>query len=326
MSQNGHSDVRVRRTGRTGRVIRGDGGTAADGLAGTSVFTAGIPSFSGELAGRAQAAPHVPPDRRPRAGIGAAGGGPVEHEPSLQWVGRCPGRSTAPTATLTRGAGQLAEMRGQNAAAIAEMTSGLRDGDPEAAVEYFSAALDTWTGWPEGLPVTWRAAYDSGARQLVPNWELSRYDVVPEAEAGALHDQRGSGEGLAPGRPASQRRTPCRDVLAQIAKLCGRLPAFRRQTTIHARPAPAPVPVQPRARQHPAALQQRMGLAGAPAKAARTANRVPAHLMLFDLVYLDGRLRTGLPYAERRGPLEGLRAGRAVLVDSRSRFAVSPTS
>ncbi|WP_112492329.1 non-homologous end-joining DNA ligase [Streptomyces bacillaris] len=53
-------------------------------------------------------------------------------------------------------------------------------------------------------------------------------------------------------------------------------------------------------------LQQRMGLASAPAKAARMASRVPAHLMLFDAVHLDGRLLTGLPYAERRELLEGL--------------------
>ncbi|MFH9298872.1 non-homologous end-joining DNA ligase [Streptomyces sp. NPDC017520] len=53
-------------------------------------------------------------------------------------------------------------------------------------------------------------------------------------------------------------------------------------------------------------LQQRMGLVSAPAKAARMAARVPAHLMLFDLVHLDGRLLTKLPYAERRALLEGL--------------------
>ncbi|MCX4486377.1 ATP-dependent DNA ligase [Streptomyces anulatus] len=53
-------------------------------------------------------------------------------------------------------------------------------------------------------------------------------------------------------------------------------------------------------------LQQRMGLAGVPARAARTAARVPAHLMLFDVVHLDGRPVTGLPYSERRGLLEGL--------------------
>ncbi|MGW1334628.1 ATP-dependent DNA ligase [Streptomyces rubiginosohelvolus] len=53
-------------------------------------------------------------------------------------------------------------------------------------------------------------------------------------------------------------------------------------------------------------LQQRMGLSGAPAKVARMAERVPAHLMLFDVVHLDGRLLTKLPYAERRGLLENI--------------------
>lgn len=53
-------------------------------------------------------------------------------------------------------------------------------------------------------------------------------------------------------------------------------------------------------------LQQRMGLAGFPARAAYMAARVPAHLMLFDVVHLDSRPVTGLPYTERRGLLEGL--------------------
>ena len=49
-----------------------------------------------------------------------------------------------------------------------------------------------------------------------------------------------------------------------------------------------------------------MGIVGAPAKAARMAALVPAHLMLFDVVHLDRQLLTGLPYAERRSLLEGL--------------------
>ncbi|MEV7715265.1 non-homologous end-joining DNA ligase [Streptomyces sp. NPDC088270] len=52
-------------------------------------------------------------------------------------------------------------------------------------------------------------------------------------------------------------------------------------------------------------LQSRMGLASA-AKAARMARLVPAHLVLFDAVHLDGRGLTGLPYTERRSLLEGL--------------------
>ncbi|MFH8519193.1 ATP-dependent DNA ligase [Streptomyces gelaticus] len=52
-------------------------------------------------------------------------------------------------------------------------------------------------------------------------------------------------------------------------------------------------------------LQSRMGLTS-PAKAARMARIVPAHLVLFDAVHLDGSSLTGLPYSERRGLLEGL--------------------
>ncbi|MEV7857000.1 non-homologous end-joining DNA ligase [Streptomyces sp. NPDC088183] len=52
-------------------------------------------------------------------------------------------------------------------------------------------------------------------------------------------------------------------------------------------------------------LQSRMGLASA-AKAARMTQVVPAYLVLFDAVYLDGHRLTGLPYTERRALLEGL--------------------
>ncbi|MFD3517982.1 ATP-dependent DNA ligase [Streptomyces sp. NPDC058657] len=47
-------------------------------------------------------------------------------------------------------------------------------------------------------------------------------------------------------------------------------------------------------------LQSRMGLAGAPAKAARLAAQNPVHLILFDVMYLGGREVTPLLYTERR--------------------------
>lgn len=52
-------------------------------------------------------------------------------------------------------------------------------------------------------------------------------------------------------------------------------------------------------------LQSPMGLASA-AEAALTAQLVPAHLVLFDAVHLDGRGPAGLPYGERRAMLEDL--------------------
>lgn len=53
-------------------------------------------------------------------------------------------------------------------------------------------------------------------------------------------------------------------------------------------------------------LQPRMGLSGSPAKAARLAAQAPAHLILFDVLHLDGRLLTRLPYAARRDALTQL--------------------
>lgn len=52
-------------------------------------------------------------------------------------------------------------------------------------------------------------------------------------------------------------------------------------------------------------LQSRMGLAHAPARAARRAAQVPVHLVLFDVPYLAGPLLR-LPYARRRARLEEL--------------------
>ncbi|MFD4606375.1 ATP-dependent DNA ligase [Streptomyces sp. NPDC058464] len=52
-------------------------------------------------------------------------------------------------------------------------------------------------------------------------------------------------------------------------------------------------------------LQSRMGLAHAPARAARMAARVPVHLVLFDVLFLADPLLT-TAYADRRARLESL--------------------
>lgn len=56
-------------------------------------------------------------------------------------------------------------------------------------------------------------------------------------------------------------------------------------------------------------LQSRMGLAHAPARAARMAARTPVHLVLFDVMHLAGRSLVTLPYTRRRGRLEELGLG-----------------
>ncbi|MGW2410539.1 restriction endonuclease [Streptomyces sp. NPDC001739] len=109
-------------------------------------------------------------------------------------------------------ASALAEIRQHNAG-IAELLTGLRNGDAEAAVEYFSAALYASTAWPEGFPRRVTAAYEPAARQLVLDWELPGYDVVPETKA--VRYQATTDQEKETARPAAQRRALYRDVLAQ---------------------------------------------------------------------------------------------------------------
>ncbi|WP_172639213.1 restriction endonuclease [Streptomyces tailanensis] len=112
---------------------------------------------------------------------------------------------------------QLSDIRRHNAG-IAEMTTALRNGsDPEAAVEYFSAALYASAAWPEGFPRQVSAAYDSAARHLVLDWELPRYDVVPEAKA--VRYVSGADQDKETARPVTQRRALYREVLAQSVLL-----------------------------------------------------------------------------------------------------------
>ncbi len=115
-----------------------------------------------------------------------------------------------------RARAQSQEIRRHNAD-IAEMTAALRDGDPEAAVEYFSAALYASTGWPDDLPRQVSAAYDANARQLVLNWELPAFDVVPAVKS--VRYMINADQDKEVPRSATQRRTLYRDVLAQCVLL-----------------------------------------------------------------------------------------------------------
>ncbi|MGW1667821.1 restriction endonuclease [Streptomyces sp. NPDC002324] len=112
--------------------------------------------------------------------------------------------------------GQRAEIRLHNAG-LAQMATALRDGDPEAAVDYFSAALYASPAWPDGFPRGVSAAYDSAARQLVLDWELPRYDTVPEAKS-VVYMPSVDQDKERP-RPVTQRRALYRDVLAQCVLL-----------------------------------------------------------------------------------------------------------
>ncbi|MFF7451166.1 MULTISPECIES: restriction endonuclease [unclassified Streptomyces] len=115
-----------------------------------------------------------------------------------------------------RAAAQRAEVRQHNAG-IDEATAGVRRGDPEAVVEYFSAALYSSTAWPEGFPRHVVAAFDPAARQLVLDWELPGYDVVPEAKSVRYIPAQDQDKETS--RPVTQRRALYREVLAQSVLL-----------------------------------------------------------------------------------------------------------
>ncbi|MFJ8312195.1 MULTISPECIES: restriction endonuclease [unclassified Streptomyces] len=113
-------------------------------------------------------------------------------------------------------AGQLAEVRGHNAG-IAELADALRAGDPGAVVDYFSAALYSSAAWPEGFPRQVAASFDRGARQLVLDWELPGYEIVPEAKS--VRYMASSDQEKETARPVTQRRALYRDALAQCMLL-----------------------------------------------------------------------------------------------------------
>ncbi|MFJ3513861.1 restriction endonuclease [Streptomyces sp. NPDC090131] len=111
---------------------------------------------------------------------------------------------------------QLAGVRAHNSG-LTELADALRAGDAEAAVEYFSAALYASTAWPEALPRQVTAAYDPAARQLVLDWELPGYAVVPEARA--VQYLPSTDQDKVKPRPVTERRALYRDLLAQCVLL-----------------------------------------------------------------------------------------------------------
>lgn len=111
---------------------------------------------------------------------------------------------------------QLAEVRRHNTG-LAELTEGVRRRDPDSVVEYFSAALYASSAWPEGFPRQVLAAYDPAAGQLVLDWELPSYDIVPEAKS--VRYMPSVDQDKETPRPVGRRRALYREVLAQCVLL-----------------------------------------------------------------------------------------------------------
>ncbi|MFF3289367.1 restriction endonuclease [Streptomyces sp. NPDC003023] len=111
---------------------------------------------------------------------------------------------------------RLVEIREHNAG-IEGMARALRAGEPDTVVEFFSAALYASSAWPEGFPRQVSAAYDRAGQQLVLDWELPGFDVVPEAKG--VRYLVGTDQEKEIVRPMAQRRALYRDVLAQSVLL-----------------------------------------------------------------------------------------------------------
>ncbi|QNP72739.1 restriction endonuclease [Streptomyces roseirectus] len=112
--------------------------------------------------------------------------------------------------------GLRTEVRRHNAG-VTEAARGLERGEPDAVVEYFTAALYASPSWPEEFPRQLSAAYDQSARQLVLDWELPGYGVVPEAKA--VRWSPGEDQFRETARPVTQRRALYRETVAQSALL-----------------------------------------------------------------------------------------------------------
>ncbi|MFJ1585162.1 restriction endonuclease [Streptomyces sp. NPDC088197] len=111
---------------------------------------------------------------------------------------------------------RLAEIRRQNAE-VETSVAALRDGDPEAVEDYLTAALYASAAWPHGLPRQVSASYDRADRQLVLDWELPAFSVVPEASL--VRYMPGADRDKEVARPVAERRAAYRDVLAQCLLL-----------------------------------------------------------------------------------------------------------
>lgn len=111
---------------------------------------------------------------------------------------------------------QLAEVRRHNAG-IVQLTDGVRRHEPDSVVEYFSAALYASAAWPEGFPRQVTAAYDAAARQLVLDWELPAYSIVPDVKS--VRYVAGTDQDKETARPVGRRRALYREALAQCMLL-----------------------------------------------------------------------------------------------------------
>ncbi len=111
---------------------------------------------------------------------------------------------------------RLADVRRHNEGVRATV-EGVRRRDPEAVVEFFSAALYASAAWSGEFPRQVAAGYDADTGQLVLDWELPGFTVVPEVKA--VRYMPSVDQDKETPRPVTQRRALYREVLAQCVLL-----------------------------------------------------------------------------------------------------------
>ncbi|BFV56845.1 restriction endonuclease [Kitasatospora sp. CMC57] len=104
-----------------------------------------------------------------------------------------------------------ADRTGQAARLAAELASGSAD----AVAELFETALQSGADWPEDFPRSGTVGWDPAARQLVVDWELPGFEVVP-AVARVRYVKNDDREAEV-ARPATERKALYRELLAQCS-------------------------------------------------------------------------------------------------------------
>jgi restriction system protein len=100
-------------------------------------------------------------------------------------------------------------------AQVEEIGRQMASGDPDAVREFFTAALYAGSGWPEGFPRRARAAWDQAESQLVVDWELPDFSVVPAVSRYRYIKSDDRETQIT--RPAGERKAVYRQLLAQSA-------------------------------------------------------------------------------------------------------------
>ncbi|BCL80985.1 restriction endonuclease [Ktedonobacteria bacterium brp13] len=111
---------------------------------------------------------------------------------------------------------QVAEAHQRAAVQHAEVDKFQQDfdsGSPDAIVNYFTMVLDTST-YPDGFPQQAKIAYVPESKQLVVEYDLPRFEIVPEV--GSYKYTKGKDEITQAVRPLAQRKSLYNSIVAQV--------------------------------------------------------------------------------------------------------------